>query len=99
MAISVTVTESPVYVTVDETNNNVTLNQSDNCTLMPRFLPGNGTSSFTKDEWFLATSSSKFLANSDTVAVCFLPKVKLLTALKFSMLKPLVTVSLVPRSL
>ena len=30
MAISVTVTESPVYVTVDETNNNVTLNQSDN---------------------------------------------------------------------
>ena len=30
MAISVTVTGSPVYVTVDETNNNVTLNQSDN---------------------------------------------------------------------
>jgi hypothetical protein len=30
MAISVTVTESPIYLTVDETNNSVTLNQSDN---------------------------------------------------------------------
>ena len=30
MAITVTITESPIYVTVDETNNTVTLNQSDN---------------------------------------------------------------------
>ena len=30
MAITVTVTESPIYLTVDETNNNVTLDQSDN---------------------------------------------------------------------
>ena len=30
MAITVTVTETPVYVTVDETTNNVILNQSDN---------------------------------------------------------------------
>jgi hypothetical protein len=30
MAITVTVTESPTYITVDETNLTVTLNQSDN---------------------------------------------------------------------
>ena len=30
MAITVTITENPIYVTVDETNNTVTLNQSDN---------------------------------------------------------------------
>jgi hypothetical protein len=30
MAITVTITESPIYVTVDETTNSVTLNQSDN---------------------------------------------------------------------
>ena len=30
MAITVTVTESPIYITVDETDNTVTLNQSDN---------------------------------------------------------------------
>ena len=30
MAITVTVTESPTYITVDEVNNTVTLNQSDN---------------------------------------------------------------------
>jgi hypothetical protein len=30
MAITVTITESPIYITVDETNNTVTLNQSDN---------------------------------------------------------------------
>jgi hypothetical protein len=30
MAITVTVTETPIYVTVDETTNSVTLNQSDN---------------------------------------------------------------------
>ena len=30
MAIEVTVTETPIYLTVDEINNNVTLNQSDN---------------------------------------------------------------------
>ena len=30
MAITVTVTESPIYVTVSETDNTVTLNQSDN---------------------------------------------------------------------
>ncbi len=30
MAITVTITENPIYVTVDETNNTVTLDQSDN---------------------------------------------------------------------
>ena len=30
MAITVTITESPIYITVDETNNTVTLDQSDN---------------------------------------------------------------------
>ena len=30
MAITVTVTENPIYVTVDEANHSVTLNQSDN---------------------------------------------------------------------
>ena len=30
MAITVTVTASPIYITVDETDNTVTLNQSDN---------------------------------------------------------------------
>jgi hypothetical protein len=30
MAITVTITESPIYVTVDEANHSVTLNQSDN---------------------------------------------------------------------
>ncbi len=30
MAITVTITESPIYITVDETQNTVTLNQSDN---------------------------------------------------------------------
>ena len=30
MAITVTITETPIYVTVDESNNSVTLNQSDN---------------------------------------------------------------------
>ena len=30
MAITVTITDQPIYVTVDETSNTVTLNQSDN---------------------------------------------------------------------
>jgi hypothetical protein len=30
VAITVTITESPIYITVDETQNTVTLNQSDN---------------------------------------------------------------------
>ena len=30
MAITITITEEPIYVTVDEANNTVTLNQSDN---------------------------------------------------------------------
>ena len=30
MAITITITEEPIYVTVDETNNTVTLDQSDN---------------------------------------------------------------------
>ena len=30
MAITITITENPIYITVDETQNTVTLNQSDN---------------------------------------------------------------------
>ena len=30
MSITVTITDQPIYVTVDEANNTVTLNQSDN---------------------------------------------------------------------